>query len=264
MSRLRCECCVGDTPHAGGAVHKKPRSRCTRTATVRLRKAADKTIGGKTIKAGPWADYCEPCAAAIEAYQGDIVEREKRCVECQRSEEDGASFGGYEDGAGQNIPSDLCDACWEAAAEADAEDSAKLAEARRLVAAAPHRFMTDKAEPSRVKHGEEDVAHCALCGQAEDRPIHRTAAKPEPKPEKLGRCECCVGDTPHAGAQIHKRPRRRCTRTATVQLRKAADRTIGGKAIPAGPWCSYCAPCAEAIEAYQGDIVERRKEAVAS
>jgi hypothetical protein len=77
----------------------------------------------------------------------------------------------------------------------------------------------------------------------------------------LGRCECCNGDVPHVGAAIHKRPRRRCTRTASVQLRKAADVTIMGKPIPAGPWGSYCDLCAEAIEKYQGDIVERRKEA---
>jgi hypothetical protein len=78
---------------------------------------------------------------------------------------------------------------------------------------------------------------------------------------RLGRCECCNGDVPHAGAAVHKRPRRRCTRTASVQLRKAADVTIMGKPIPAGPWGSYCDLCAEAIEKYQGDIVERRKEA---
>lgn len=77
---------------------------------------------------------------------------------------------------------------------------------------------------------------------------------------ELGRCECCNGDVPHSGAAIHKRPRRRCTRTASVQLRKAEDVTLSGKPIPAGPWGSYCAPCAEAIEKFQGDIVERRKE----
>ncbi len=77
---------------------------------------------------------------------------------------------------------------------------------------------------------------------------------------RLGRCECCNGDVPHAGEAIHKRPRRRCTRTAAVELRKAADVTVGGKPIPAGPWSGYCALCAEAIEKYQGDIVERRKE----
>lgn len=78
--------------------------------------------------------------------------------------------------------------------------------------------------------------------------------------QRLGRCECCNGDVPHAGVAVHKRPRRRCTRTASVQLRKAADVTIMGKPIPAGPWGSYCGFCAEAIEKYQGDIVERRKE----
>jgi hypothetical protein len=77
---------------------------------------------------------------------------------------------------------------------------------------------------------------------------------------ELGRCECCNGDAPHNGAQIHKRPRRRCTRTASVQLRRAADVTIGGTPIKAGPWSNYCDLCAEAIEKYQGDIVERRKE----
>lgn len=38
---------------------------------------------------------------------------------------------------------------------------------------APHRFTTDSEEPSRVKWGEEDIKHCAACGQAEDRNIHR-------------------------------------------------------------------------------------------
>lgn len=171
---------------------------------------------------------------------------------CGRSAEEGAVL---RDG------STLCEACKESIAEAEADDASKLEEARRLVAAAPHRFMVEKGEPSRVKYGEEDVAHCALCGQAEDRPIHRAAAQPAAKPAKLGRCECCEGDTPHAGAQVHKRPGSRCARTATVQLRKAADKTIGGKDIPAGPWSSYCALCAEAIERYQGDIVERQKEA---
>jgi hypothetical protein len=80
----------------------------------------------------------------------------------------------------------------------------------------------------------------------------------------LGRCDCCVGDTPHSAAQEHKRKRSRCTRTATIQLRKAADRTLSGKPIPAGPWGSYCELCAQAIEAYQGDIVERRKEEAAA
>lgn len=88
-------------------------------------------------------------------------------------------------------------------------------------------------------------------------------AKPGVKLERLpelGRCECCVGDVPHTGACIHKRPRRRCTRTASVQLRKAADRTLSGKLIPAGPWSNYCDLCAEAIEKYQGGVVERRQE----
>lgn len=36
-----------------------------------------------------------------------------------------------------------------------------------------HGFVAEAGEPSRVKYGEDDVAHCAVCGQAEDRPIHR-------------------------------------------------------------------------------------------
>lgn len=83
--------------------------------------------------------------------------------------------------------------------------------------------------------------------------------KLEPLPA-LGRCECCVGDTPHSGEQEHRRRHSRCSRTATVHMRKAADVTIGGKPIPAGPWSGYCELCAQAIEAYQGDIVERLKK----
>lgn len=37
----------------------------------------------------------------------------------------------------------------------------------------PHPFVADTGEPSRVKYGEDDIAHCARCGQAENRPIHR-------------------------------------------------------------------------------------------
>lgn len=36
-----------------------------------------------------------------------------------------------------------------------------------------HVFEEDKKDAARVYHGEEDIAHCVKCGQAEDRQIHR-------------------------------------------------------------------------------------------
>lgn len=59
----RCECKVGDIPHYGEAVHKRPMSRCTRAVTHTVRKAG-----------GIWHLYCEQCAMAIRAYQGSNVE----------------------------------------------------------------------------------------------------------------------------------------------------------------------------------------------
>ena len=38
-----------------------------------------------------------------------------------------------------------------------------------------HEFVVDSAEARRVKYGDEDLDHCAVCGQAADRPIHRVA-----------------------------------------------------------------------------------------
>ena len=70
MSYLRCECHEGDVPHTGPATHKRPGRRCTRTATVRLR---------RTDRVTPiWFSYCEACAQAIEAWPLTVVEREKR------------------------------------------------------------------------------------------------------------------------------------------------------------------------------------------
>lgn len=37
----------------------------------------------------------------------------------------------------------------------------------------PHTFIEDTQDAQRVRHGDEDVAHCVTCGQAADRPIHR-------------------------------------------------------------------------------------------
>jgi hypothetical protein len=36
-----------------------------------------------------------------------------------------------------------------------------------------HAFEEDKQDAARVHGEQEDIAHCAKCGQAEDRPIHR-------------------------------------------------------------------------------------------
>lgn len=41
----------------------------------------------------------------------------------------------------------------------------------------PHSFVADKQDATRVYYGQEDIAHCATCGQAEDRPIHREATR---------------------------------------------------------------------------------------
>lgn len=57
-----------------------------------------------------------------------------------------------------------------------AREQEKVAEAYALMPyepAAEHPFTADVADAQRVKYGEEDIAHCAICGQAEDRPVHR-------------------------------------------------------------------------------------------
>ena len=71
MAYTRCQCKVGDVPHRGAAVHK--RSRCTRAATVEISRVV--TTDGKPVTTRVWYHYCEPCAQAIEAYQGSEVER---------------------------------------------------------------------------------------------------------------------------------------------------------------------------------------------
>jgi hypothetical protein len=73
VSYLRCQCCGGDVPHTGAAVHKRIHSRCTRVATVQIRRTV--TTEGKPNTSRTWFDYCESCAKAIEAYQGSEVER---------------------------------------------------------------------------------------------------------------------------------------------------------------------------------------------
>lgn len=73
MAYTRCQCCVGDIPHTATAEHKRKHSRCTRAATVQLRRVVLTT--GKPNQNSTWFDYCEPCAQAIEAYQGSYVER---------------------------------------------------------------------------------------------------------------------------------------------------------------------------------------------
>lgn len=37
----------------------------------------------------------------------------------------------------------------------------------------PHSFVVDDSDAQRVKHGGEDIAHCVICGEAEDRPVHK-------------------------------------------------------------------------------------------
>lgn len=37
----------------------------------------------------------------------------------------------------------------------------------------PHTFVVDKSDAPRVRHGAEDIPHCWICGEAEDRPVHR-------------------------------------------------------------------------------------------
>lgn len=87
--------------------------------------------------------------------------------------------------------------------------------------------------------------------------------KVEKLPEPLGRCYCTGGDVPHAGLAEHTtrdrflqlRTHKRCTRSATVKLRRVV--TTDGKPNPSADGFAYCAPCAEAIERYQGSEVER-------
>jgi hypothetical protein len=43
-----------------------------------------------------------------------------------------------------------------------------------------HAFIAERGEPARVKYGEDDIAHCAVCGQAEHRPIHAGEMVPLP------------------------------------------------------------------------------------
>jgi hypothetical protein len=60
-----------------------------------------------------------------------------------------------------------------------------------------HRFLEDKSDARRVRNGEEDVAHCVECGQAEDRPIHRVRVCDE----KAGGC----GRSAEEGAVLRDR-----------------------------------------------------------
>jgi hypothetical protein len=73
MSRVRCHCTTGDIPHPPEIAHKRIHSRCTRTATMSVRRVRD-TGGRKIRERGGWYHYCEPCGKAIVAYQGSDVE----------------------------------------------------------------------------------------------------------------------------------------------------------------------------------------------
>lgn len=82
MAYLRCDCHVGDVEHPDSARHitiqrfggKKTHHRCTRRATMSVRRVVD--TRGRRIPGGggPWYRYCEKCARAIRAYQGSTVE----------------------------------------------------------------------------------------------------------------------------------------------------------------------------------------------
>lgn len=63
------------------------------------------------------------------------------------------------------------------AAVSSARGAVANAEGRARRDVRPHRFVTDKADAARVPAGHEDLAHCARCGQAEDRPIHRAEGR---------------------------------------------------------------------------------------
>ena len=56
----------------------------------------------------------------------------KRCTECKRSEADGATFEGYEDGAGNRVPTNVCDGCWRKAEEADEVEARNREKADRV------------------------------------------------------------------------------------------------------------------------------------
>jgi hypothetical protein len=71
MAYLRCECNTGDIPHPAEAAHKRIHRRCTRAATVEVRRVRD--TKGRACEAS-WYQFCEPCAKAIRAYQGSDVE----------------------------------------------------------------------------------------------------------------------------------------------------------------------------------------------
>ena len=72
---------------------------------------------------------------------------------------------------------------------------------------APHAFQTDPAEPTR--QGDEDVAHCADCGQAEDRPIHRVASQSQPAGETQAEDTVCPDGPacPHPSCRAERRKR---------------------------------------------------------
>jgi addiction module HigA family antidote len=72
----------------------------------------------------------------------------------------------------------------------------RVVRAVRRLDGARHAFVTDRGEPSRVRHGDEDTAHCATCGQAEDRSIHRVPRR---------------DDIPFEGLERLTDPRRRRT-----------------------------------------------------
>lgn len=75
MAYIRCQChrSTGEVPHDAAAQHTRKHSRCTRAATVGLRRTV--TVDGRKNTCPAWFEYCASCGAAIEAYQGNQVER---------------------------------------------------------------------------------------------------------------------------------------------------------------------------------------------
>lgn len=105
--------------------------------------------------------------------------------------------------------------------EATADDVRELAEAWQrayedwALAREPHQFLADAADAPRVGYGEEDVTHCLICGQAEDRPIHRLAAEHDAEiaaiPRGQVQCNLCKEFYPigqrHGDCKIHPEPK---------------------------------------------------------
>jgi hypothetical protein len=81
MAYTRCECRTGDVPHTGKAAHlvtkghRLPVRRCTRAATVTLRRVVKTNGAPIPPRDRTGYDYCAACADAIERYQGGEVER---------------------------------------------------------------------------------------------------------------------------------------------------------------------------------------------